>query len=395
MNHRNTRDTRPDEGTALILVLVLMVVGALIVLPLMDYAMSIGRANSVLSVKTARTEPSGGLRTRWPSRRGSTRPAGPRWDGRIPLTGRSRHPVVRQAITTAVVARIVPVSSAWRVRGQSVPSECPPGYCRPTPHRRAHGSPIPPEVGCNKIGCPTFPVTTVARSPLGLHMPAGFPECTSFPRYVHEPDPIDGPTYFASGIYDFEDVVRIQGSLVRRPPRTGRRWWGRRGCAPTRTPLYASMRRRPTTSTVSGLRFVADAGRLVVATSRRAIHVDSTALRFRQRPGSGRRPTGRSLATATRQRRTTVRPADPGRARSAAVARWSGDRPASRLATTQRPASTPVPTGADGARSRQRRSRRIPEPMQFLGRACNGGSQITGTSCGWRLSSPPTPRVRR
>ncbi len=47
----------------MILVLVLMVIGALIVLPLMDYAMAVGRTNTVLSSKTAGTEAvKGGLR---------------------------------------------------------------------------------------------------------------------------------------------------------------------------------------------------------------------------------------------------------------------------------------------------------------------------------------------
>ena len=57
-NARPTSDRRQgrDAGTALPLVLVMIVIGSLWVLPVMSYAMSVFRANSVLSDKTSRLE---------------------------------------------------------------------------------------------------------------------------------------------------------------------------------------------------------------------------------------------------------------------------------------------------------------------------------------------------
>ena len=49
-------DRRGDEGSALILVLVMIVIGSLIVVPTMTYAMTVMRANTVLSDKTKRIE---------------------------------------------------------------------------------------------------------------------------------------------------------------------------------------------------------------------------------------------------------------------------------------------------------------------------------------------------
>ncbi len=61
-------DTAPevsrDEGSALILVLVLMVIGSLIVLPVLNFTMAVNRHNTVLSEKTKRQEAvKAGLRT--------------------------------------------------------------------------------------------------------------------------------------------------------------------------------------------------------------------------------------------------------------------------------------------------------------------------------------------
>ena len=133
---------RPDEGSALILVLVLMIVGALIVLPLMDYAMSVGRDNTVLSIKTARTEAvKAGLRIAL---------AEPTTALRDVRAGRrhGRHPRSRRAGSTCrcdqvllhrqrVVARLRPRSGyglAAVQKGQSVPAGMiSSGYVSPDP----------------------------------------------------------------------------------------------------------------------------------------------------------------------------------------------------------------------------------------------------------------------
>ncbi len=53
---RRTGATRPDEGSVLVLVLVLVVIGALIVVPTLNYAVTTMRANTVVVSKTKRQE---------------------------------------------------------------------------------------------------------------------------------------------------------------------------------------------------------------------------------------------------------------------------------------------------------------------------------------------------
>ena len=63
--HRPTRsDEERDQGSALIMVLVVVALASLIVLPMLDYATAVGRQNTVLSTKTKRQEAvKAGLRT--------------------------------------------------------------------------------------------------------------------------------------------------------------------------------------------------------------------------------------------------------------------------------------------------------------------------------------------
>ncbi len=50
------------------------------------------------------------------------------------------------------------------------------------------------------------------RSPAGNQMPIDFPTCTVyFPGTYPDQVVLDGPTYFTSGIYYFENEVRVEG----------------------------------------------------------------------------------------------------------------------------------------------------------------------------------------
>ena len=63
------------------------------------------------------------------------------------------------------------------------------------------------------IWLPLLPVHALdRRSPDGYSMPAGYPECTVyFPGTYVDPILLDGPTFFTSGIYYFEQEVRVEG----------------------------------------------------------------------------------------------------------------------------------------------------------------------------------------
>ena len=223
MSSRHTRNARPDEGSALILVLVLMIVGSLIVLPLMSYAMSVGRANTVLSTKTARTEAvKAGLRMAMaePTRLYETCGAGGGTVG-IPLTA--------TGLAVPVSTKCYFIDSALSLesaqerlglaavqKGQSVPpGMLSTGYVSPDPSSTSAwiaDSSLNSEQ--NKVWMPDLPVHALSpRAPGGWQMPAGYPTCTVyFPGTYTNPVTITGPnpTYFASGIYYFEDTVTIQ-----------------------------------------------------------------------------------------------------------------------------------------------------------------------------------------
>jgi hypothetical protein len=278
MTDRNRRDTRPDEGSALILVLVLMIVGAMIVLPLMDYAMSVGRNNTVLSVKTSRTEAvKAGLRIALaePTRLYETCGAGGGTVG-IPLSA--------SGLAVSVSTRCYFIDSALSLesaqvrlglaavqKGQSVPAGLiSSGYVSPDPSSTSAwiaDTSLLSEV--NKIWMPDLPVHGLSpRSPLGWQMPAGFPECTVyFPGTYTNQVTIDGPTYFASGIYYFEDVVLINGGTVTSPADVVIGGGVVEGCASDQYAAFYAVN-APSTHNINGLgaTFVfGDTGRLVVA----------------------------------------------------------------------------------------------------------------------------------
>ncbi len=64
-----------------------------------------------------------------------------------------------------------------------------------------------------KIWLPNLPVHGLnPRSPAGNQMPIDFPTCTVyFPGTYTDQVVLDGPTYFTSGIYYFENEVRVEG----------------------------------------------------------------------------------------------------------------------------------------------------------------------------------------
>ena len=224
----------------MILVLVLMVVGALIVLPLMELR-HVGRADQHRTQREdrARTEAVKAGLADGPGRATrlyETCGAGGGTVG-IPLTASGLAvPVTTQCYSIDSALSLEPPRSGWASaavqKGQAVATRNAQRRVRLTLDPTSTSAWIAEtslKSEINKIWMPNLPVHGLSpRSPLGWQMPAGFRRVHGvLPRHVHHPVTIDGPTYFASGIYYFEDTVLI--NAARRLAERGRRRRRRRG----------------------------------------------------------------------------------------------------------------------------------------------------------------------
>jgi hypothetical protein len=225
-----------DRGSVLVLVLVLMIIGSLIVIPTMTYAVTVLKANEVLSDKTMRIESAkAGLRlsladpVRLYDACGAGGPSTPVRLASVSVSGigvstdcyfidyasAQSAEELRIGVTSTQVGTAPPEvlkGSSW----------CAPHVSRTVP---CNFQPVDPasssewltnttlQSATDKIWLPNLPVHGLnRRSPAGNQMPSGFPECTVyFPGTYPDPVVLDGPTYFASGIYYFEKEVRIEG----------------------------------------------------------------------------------------------------------------------------------------------------------------------------------------
>lgn len=222
-NLQAMRNRRRDEGTVLILVLMLVIIGSLIVVPFMTRTTTVLKANSVLSEKTKRLESvKAGLRTSLsdptslytvcgaagPSvavNLAPTQIAGTTISNRCYFVG-------YQSAQSASELRLG--LTATRV-GAGVPSELKGNQYTPTnPSSDTEwqtATSLASET--NKIWLPNLPSHAITlRSPSGYQMPAGFPTCTVFfPGTYKDPVTVTGPAYFTSGIYYFERPITFAG----------------------------------------------------------------------------------------------------------------------------------------------------------------------------------------
>jgi hypothetical protein len=233
--------TRPgDQGSVLVLVLVLMVIGSLMVVPLMSFAIGVSKHNTVLSDKTRRQEAvKAGLRTALadPSAlyqhcEGSTTLGSPSIDG-IGVSSRCEF----LAFSLATAEEDLHLGLAATRVGEQIPDDLSAIIQRDAlgqPILDTNGEPLrhvfepqtddtaewldpvaPHAVSslstARRIWLPNLPVQTLnPRSPAGHPMPAGYQACTVyFPGTYSNPLTLAGPVYFASGIYYFENVVTV------------------------------------------------------------------------------------------------------------------------------------------------------------------------------------------
>lgn len=212
-----------DEGSALIMVLVLMIVASLIVLPLMSYSTAVLQSNSVLSDKSKRIEAvKAGLRVALadPVRLyDACGDGGP--DTPVALAGTSAssidvstrcyfidHQTAQAAdqLRFGLVATRSGVTPPLELSGQSyLPADVTATQEWWTQTTKVSET--------DKIWLPDLPTHGLnRRSSDGTSMPAGYPTCkVLFPGTYPDPLILDGPTYFASGVYYFEDEVRVVG----------------------------------------------------------------------------------------------------------------------------------------------------------------------------------------
>ena len=241
---QSTGDAQPecdrDRGSVLPLVLVLMIIGSLIVIPTMRYAVSVLKANAVLSDKTMRIESAkAGLRLALADPVKLYDACGDRDRGAGPFTPIQLAPISMGSIDVSTDCYFIDYASAQSAEelrvgvtstqvGTAPPealkgtSWCPPHASRTVPCDIQPSDPASSsewltnttlQSATGKIWLPNLPVHGLnRRSPAGNQMPSGFSACTVyFPGTYPDPVVLDGPTYFASGIYYFEKDVRIEG----------------------------------------------------------------------------------------------------------------------------------------------------------------------------------------
>ncbi len=222
---RTTRAADPDgdRGSALLLVLVLIIIASLMVLPLAKYAATVLRVNSVLSQKTKRIEAvKAGLRVSLadPVRLYDACGAGgpsvpitlsPTTANNIGVTTQCyfidhKTAQAQDQLRYGLTATRAGATPPAELRGES--------YVKPNPTAtRDWWVETTTSSTTDKIWLPDLPTHGLnRRSSTGSAMPAGFPTCkVYFPGTYLDPVVLDGPTYFASGIYYFQNEVRIVG----------------------------------------------------------------------------------------------------------------------------------------------------------------------------------------
>lgn len=210
-----------DRGAALVIMLALIVIASLVVLPILDYGLTVTWTTRVLQEKVTRLEAvKGGLRValsdpvnlyKTCADSGDTvgvALAGPGLDTPVSThcyeldSASADDSKRRYAIATTQVGALPPVGTIGTTY---------PGSGLPPEAAWRSVSSTSSEVG--RVWLPNLPAHPLnRRSSGGYSMPSTFPSCTVFfPGTYADPLTLEGPTpaYFTSGIYYFESTVRF------------------------------------------------------------------------------------------------------------------------------------------------------------------------------------------
>jgi len=222
-------DQRPiavrDEGSLLVLCMVLVVVSILVVFPILEFGIGVTRANRVAKSRSVAAEAvKGGLRTALADPRslyracGSSTPstpvalAGPGLTTSVSTTcakvGESQATDSgRYGSATTMVGALVPAEAGRQYPGSG-------GNAVAAWYSNGNATLAP---ASNTIWLPPMPQRVVTeRASTGFAMPSVFGACTVFFPGVYN-DPITltaaGMVFFASGIYTFTNTVTIEGEV--------------------------------------------------------------------------------------------------------------------------------------------------------------------------------------
>ncbi len=237
MSFRRRDLQRHDRGSVLPMVLVMIVIGTLVVLPLLDYAIVVFRSNRVVSDRTAQSESAkAGLRVALSDPKNVFLTC----DGGGNLTPSPNPPVNGISVQTSCTELLevgpalalgfeVPTGAAAMQLGATAPVALsggtanspvvPPYPATPdwwaTPAYTTGGPADPaqysPYAENNKIWMPDLPrVPPTVRTATPFQMPASFDCDVFFPGRYADPINLSGRVYFTSGVYYFEQPVTVE-----------------------------------------------------------------------------------------------------------------------------------------------------------------------------------------
>lgn len=202
--------------------MIFTIVVSLVIIPLLSYQQTVLRSNSILSKKTARLEAvKAGTRVALADPAALYRTcgnAGPSVAVNLASTTMSGQSVSTKCYfldyQTAQNSNELRYGLAGTQVGSSIPTFLTGTRYTPADPNSANEwrSATTQFSETNRIWLPNLPVHAVdRRSPVGFQMPTGFATCTVyFPGTYTDAITLSGPTYFASGIYYFENTLTVQ-----------------------------------------------------------------------------------------------------------------------------------------------------------------------------------------
>ncbi|MEP7201931.1 MAG: hypothetical protein ABI894_04935 [Ilumatobacteraceae bacterium] len=218
-----------DRGAALILALVMMLVGAMIVLPTLSYTMAVTRHSRVAMNKTASDElVKGGLRTAlaepgklYAACQGGSRTTVHTIASGIPNVSSTCSWLSerQERDATTISYSVATLQAGSGVPADAVPQTAPASWYAASGNMNytAWLADQTPTSTADKIWLPNLPSHALSHpSSIGYDMPTGFAACTVyFPGTYTNAVAINSsskPTFFTSGIYYFENTVTISGN---------------------------------------------------------------------------------------------------------------------------------------------------------------------------------------
>ena len=231
--NRSTTDMnrRPDEGSVLPLVLVLVIIGALVVIPMLDYTIAVFRSNHVVANRTAQTEAAkGGLRMALGDPKnvfltcdggGDLTPADSTINGVSVTTTCTEldevgpaaalgYAVPKGAVTMQLGADLpVALSGTTASSGPAYPYPASPDWWA-TPAQPDPGAQYSATAEEDLIWTPDLPlIPSAVRDATPFDMPAAYDCKVFFPGHYTQPVDLSGRIYFTSGVYYFEEPITV------------------------------------------------------------------------------------------------------------------------------------------------------------------------------------------